>query len=221
MGFARPMVERTGAHDPSPVAVERHGRASSAIDLYWIPLGAGGHSVRINGVVYEALVAVAGRRPRCDLYHSALEVRAPDLGRFTIEMTPIPDRRGSERGVSVEGPVGSRLIGRVRLFRYEVRCWRDGTIPDLGYARLGPLPVPGDGEHVRRLLAAVPSVPPLVWGRDERRVGEMWNSNSVTSWLLTRAGVDVRSIDLPAGGRAPGWLAGRLVAEQEQLPARR
>jgi hypothetical protein len=42
--------------------------------------------------------------------------------------------------------------------------------------------------------------------------GEMWNSNSVISWLIAGAGFDVRSINLPRGGRAPGWNAGFLVA---------
>ena len=53
----------------------------AAIDLYWLPLGAGGQSVRLNGRVYEAVAARLGRRPVSDLYHSALEVRVPE-GRF-------------------------------------------------------------------------------------------------------------------------------------------
>jgi hypothetical protein len=44
----------------------------------------------------------------------------------------------------------------------------------------------------------------------------MWNSNSVTSWLITRAGLPVDSIDLPAGGRAPGWNAGIVVARRRE-----
>ena len=49
---------------------------SDGVDLYWIPLGAGagGAIVRWNGRLYEALAAALARRPRCDLYHSALEV---------------------------------------------------------------------------------------------------------------------------------------------------
>ncbi len=47
------------------------------IDLYWLPLGAGGHSVRLNGLVFEAVVARLERRTACDLYHSALVVTAP------------------------------------------------------------------------------------------------------------------------------------------------
>jgi hypothetical protein len=48
-----------------------------AVDLYWLPLGAGGHFVRMNGRIYEALVAWRAKRPRRDLYHSALIVTVP------------------------------------------------------------------------------------------------------------------------------------------------
>jgi hypothetical protein len=67
----------------------------SGVDLYWLPLGAGGHSVRLNGRVFEAVAAGLERRRACDLYHSALEVRAPQ-GRFVIEMTPISAGDGAE-----------------------------------------------------------------------------------------------------------------------------
>jgi hypothetical protein len=29
----------------------------ASVDLYWLPLGPGGHFVRLNGRVYEALTA--------------------------------------------------------------------------------------------------------------------------------------------------------------------
>ena len=61
-----------------------------SIDLYWLPLGAGGHSVRLNGRVYEAVVARLERRTASDLYHSALEVRVAE-GKFVIEMAPVRD----------------------------------------------------------------------------------------------------------------------------------
>lgn len=61
-------------------------------------------------------------------------------------------------------------------------------------------------------LDLVPTLPPLVWGRDEHHTGEMWNWNSVTSWLLSRAGIDARDIRPPPGGRASGWHAGLVVA---------
>ncbi len=47
------------------------------VDLYWLPLGAGGHFVQLNGRVYEACDAAIHRRSRYDLYHSALEARPP------------------------------------------------------------------------------------------------------------------------------------------------
>jgi len=109
---------------------ETAARSDASVDLYWLPLGAGGRSVRLNGRVYEAAAARLARRPARDIYHSALEVRVPE-GRFIIEMTPVPDGGGGARGVVAEGPVGTRLAGRLRIFRYEVRCWRDGVIPDV------------------------------------------------------------------------------------------
>src|SRR3954452_10515974 len=93
-----------------------------SVQLYWIPLGAGGWFVRRNGRLYEALVALRDGRPRRDLYHSALEVRVPE-GRFVIEQAPISRGRAA-RGVVAEGPVGLRAAGWLRLFRYEVRCWQ-------------------------------------------------------------------------------------------------
>ena len=101
----------------------------SGIDLYWLPLGAGGHSVRLNGRIFEAIAARRAGRPARDLYHSALVVRVPD-GRFVIEQAPAGDGDGTDRGVVAVGAVGSAWAGRFRLFRYEVRRWRDGVIPD-------------------------------------------------------------------------------------------
>jgi len=68
------------------------------IDLYWLPLGAGGNFVRLNGRVYEAIKARLDRRPVCELYHSALVVQVPE-GRYVVENTPVIDDRGAERGV--------------------------------------------------------------------------------------------------------------------------
>jgi phage tail sheath protein FI len=97
--------------------------AAAGVDLYRLPLGAGGHSVRLNGVVFEALSARLERRPTCDLYHSALEIHVPD-GRFVVEMTPVRPGEGVEAEVVATGAVGSRRAGRFRVFRYEVRRWR-------------------------------------------------------------------------------------------------
>ncbi|HEX6399451.1 MAG TPA: hypothetical protein VF108_03150 [Actinomycetota bacterium] len=186
----------------------------SYVDLYWIPLGAGAHVVRLSGKAYEAIAAKVHGRPARDLYHSAMIAQTPE-GRYTIEQTPVTDAHGADRGVAVEGPVGTGLAGRFRLFRYEIRCWRDGIIPDLADAVGGPVRVTEDPARASRLVGLVPAVPSLVWGRDERRTGEMWNSNSVTSWLLVRAGIDVAGIEPPSGGRAPGWHAGIAVARPD------
>jgi hypothetical protein len=188
--------------------------AAAAVDLYWIPLGAGGHVVRWNGKVYEAIKALLEHRPRFDLYHTALEVSVPD-GRFVIESAPIPSQPGSERGVVAEGPVGMGWAGRFRLFRYEIRRWRGGSIPDANEAIASPVRVTSDAVRARRVLDLVPSVPTPVWGRDELGTGDMWNSNSLVSWLLAKARVDTQQMRPPPGGRAPGWDAGLVVARRD------
>ena len=184
------------------------------VDLYWLPLGAGGHFVRWNGRVYEAAVALRDRRPRFDLYHSALEVRTGD-GRYVIESAPIRAADGPDRGVVAEGPVGSRLLRRLPIFRYELRFWRDGIIPDVDEAVDSPRRLIEGEAEARRLLALGSSVPTPVWGRDELRTGDMWNSNSIVAWLLERTGVDAAAIHPPEHGRAPGWDAGVVVARRQ------
>jgi hypothetical protein len=185
------------------------------IDLYWLPLGAGGWFVRRNGRIYEAIVARREHRRPLDLYHSALEVRVPE-GRFVIENAwPIPDADGRSRGVMVEGPVGGAVLARLRTFRYEVRCWRDGSIPDVAEAVASPQRISDDPDRGRQLLDLVRLVPPLTWGRDELRAGDMWNSNSTVSWLLAASGLPADRIHPPPGGRAPGWRAGLERARRE------
>ena len=49
----------------------------SYVDLYRLPVGAGGHFVRLNGRVYEWLEAQRSHRPPLDLYHAGLEVGVP------------------------------------------------------------------------------------------------------------------------------------------------
>jgi hypothetical protein len=186
---------------------------SIGVYLYWLPLGAGGHSVRLNGAVFEAVVSRLERRTACDLYHSALEVRAPS-GRFVIEQAPVRDNDGAARGVVGEGAVGSRLAGHLRIFRYEVRRWRDGVIPDASEAVASPRLLTRDPDQARHLLELVPEVPTPVWGRDELGAGEMWNSNSLISWLIVRSGLDTAAIHPPIRGRAPGWDAGLTVARR-------
>jgi hypothetical protein len=171
--------------------------------------------VRLNGRVFEAVAARLERRPPCDLYHSALEVRVPE-GRFVIEQAPISDSNGGERGVVAEGAVGSRWAGRFRIFRYEVRRWCGGIIPDVNEAVESPQRLTDDPALAQRVLDLAPHVPTAVWGRDELAAGEMWNSNSIISWLIARSGLDAESIRPPAGGRAPGWRAGLVVARRQE-----
>lgn len=181
------------------------------VDLYWLPLGAGGHSVRFNGIVYEAISALIEHRPRFDVYHSALEIRTTSW-LYAVEMTPIPRGRTCDRGVVAEGPVGTRWAGRFRIFRYEIRSWCGGAIPDLRYAVGGPTRITDDLAMAQRILDLLPTVPTPTWGRDELGAGEMWTCNSIMSWALTRAGIDIDDVALPSHGRAPGWGAGITVA---------
>ncbi len=192
---------------------EQHSPTTAGVTLYWIPLGAGGHCVRFSGRVYEAAHAVTARRRPRDLFHAALVVRV-DGADTAIEVAPVWQHGPEEvdRGVTVSGPVGLRVLGRWSWFRYELRCWRGGTIPDLAEAVGGPRSLEADDRRCRALLASARDVPAVTWGRDELGLGEMWNSNSVVAWLLVSAGLDVRDLRPPGGGRAPGWDAGLRAA---------
>jgi len=190
---------------------------TAAVDLLWLPLGAGDTSglVRWSGRAYEAISAHREHRSCRDLYHSALEVRLDDNW-YAVEMTPAwgltPD---VDRVVVVTGSVGLPGLGRSRLFRYEVHSWRGGAIPDAADAVGGPRRLSTKREHARSVLDLLPRFPARTWGRDELATGDMWNSNSLTSWLLLRSGLDARHIGPPQNGRAPGWSAGLAVAARE------
>ena len=190
------------------------------VDLYWLPLGAGDapRCVRWSGRTFEALVAGHQHRGRCDLYHSALEVEL-DGDRFVIEMAPVWRNDEPDRGVVCEGAVGLSCLGHSRFFRYEVRRWPNGVIPDVSEAVASPRRLSADRDQAQRVLELVPDFPLATWGRDELRAGEMWNSNSLVSWLLARSGHDTASLALPVHGRAPGWCAGLVVAAREASPA--
>ena len=186
------------------------------VELWWIPLGAGETTgcVRWNGRAYEAAAARLARRPPRDLYHSALQV-SMGADRWALEMTPVWGNGSADRGVVAEGPVGARWLGRSRLFRYEVRRWRDGRIPDLGEAVGGAQLPATDPVRARRLLELAPTFPTATWGRDELGAGEMWNSNSLTAWLLACSGHRTDDLAPPDDGRAPGWSAGLVAAARQ------
>ena len=152
-------------------------QSDSGVDLYWLPLGAGGHFVRLNGRLFEAAVSRLEHRPACDLYHSALEVRVPE-GRFVIEQTPVPDGHGARRGVVAGGAVGAQWAGRFRIFRYEVRRWLDGVIPDIGERVDSPQRLTDDPERAHRLLGLVPS--------------SLLPSGVGTSWPRAKCGTPIR-----------------------------
>ena len=113
------------------------GQASNDADdvgsvvLYWLPLGAGGHSVRWSGRVFEAFGGLHRHRPVRDLYHSALEVRI-GVERFVIEMTPVWVDHVADRGVVQEGPSACAGLAGLPCFatRFAVgatassRIWR-------------------------------------------------------------------------------------------------
>ena len=165
----------------------------------------------------------AGREPHDGhllgggLYHSALAVRDGDHD-FVIEMAPVWNTDSAQRGVVLQGPVGARWLGRSRWFRYEVRLWQDGRIPDSAEAVASPMRASNSHTQVAMLLQVLPTVPPLTWGRDELSAGEMWNSNSLVSWLLARSGHQMSTIHPPVHGRAPGWKAGLILASRQAVP---
>ena len=76
-------------------------------------------------------------------------------------------------------------------------------------------PLQKDGRtNRRRIVELAPTTPAHTWGRRVPGTGEMWTSDSVISWLLVRAGIDMSQIRIPDGGRAPGWLAGIKAANR-------
>ncbi len=179
--------------------------------LWWLPVGAGGRVVVHTSRWWEALQARREHRPAHPLFHAALEVSVAQ-DRWVIEMAPAWGQRAVSRGIVAEGPVGLAHLGRLRLFRYEVRCWQGGEIPDRAFAPVPPTLLslaPGDAQA---LLRRVREVPRYTWGRDVMGVGDMWNSNSLVAWLLVGAGIDASALAPPLGGAAPGWAAGVAAA---------
>jgi hypothetical protein len=84
-----------------PTQQQEGAAGSGSVELYWLPLGAGGHSVRYNGGAFEWIVARLQHRRRCDLYHSALQVYV-DGERWVVEQAPVPPRAAASRGVVVQ-----------------------------------------------------------------------------------------------------------------------
>ena len=194
------------------------GTRDASVDLFWLPLGAGGYFVRWNGRLYERWSARREGRPPCDLYHCGLMVHLRGTA-YAVEMGPVWNVTDPDRGVVVEEPVGARCLGRFRAFRYEVRCWPGGHLPDVSAAVESPVRLTEDLRHAAAVVRALPDLPVLTWGRDELGTGEMWNSNSAVAWVLARTSHDVTAIRPPRGGRAPGWDAGLALADRQSRAA--
>jgi hypothetical protein len=160
---------------------------------------------------WEAINALIARRPRAELYHSALKV-ALDGTVYAIEVTPV--FRDDREPPAMTGPVGVRGADRFRIFRYQLRCSPGWRLPDEEYAVGEPARLEDSCEGARRVLDLAPTVPPYVWGRRVPGTTEMWTSDSAISWMLIRAGVDLSSVGPPPGGRAPGWMAGVEAASR-------
>ncbi len=185
---------------------------TSFVDLYWLPLGADGNRlVAFSGRVYEAFAARFQHRVVCGLYHSALIV-GDGSDSYVIEMGPAWGRHEPDRGVVATGPVGLAVLGRSRLFRYEVRCWKNGILPDIAKAVSSPQRLSTSPILARRVMHLAARAPELTWGRDQLHAGDQWNSNSLVSWLLAASGHNLSRAVIPEYGRAPGWAAGLALA---------
>jgi hypothetical protein len=111
-----------------------------AVDLYWLPLGAGGHCVRFNGRVYEALAARLQRRSACDLYHSALRLwrggSIPDLAEAVDSPRHLSnDEHSARRVLDLVGQVPTPVWGRDELGAGEM--WNSNSVIAWVIARSG------------------------------------------------------------------------------------
>ena len=210
----------TGQDEPRPERpgwdhLRRRELRTGDVQLWWLPLGAGGSPVvRASGRLYEVLASWREQREPLSLYHSALRVVVDDVA-FVIEVTPAWSRPSPDAcSIAGTGAVGARPFGSSQWFRYEIRRWPGGVIPDQQQAVAGPQHLSSDPDRALLLLALAGQCPTFVWGRDQLHTGEMWNSNSVVAWLLSRAGLEAGGP--PPGGRAPGWGAGLELARRQR-----
>lgn len=155
------------------------------------------------------------QRGRADLYHAALQVYVPE-GQFVIEQAPAWGA-SSKRGVVAEGTVGTRAawplpplplrsapLARRHCSRH-CRGGGESTTPQA----TNPNTRGGYSSWCRK-------APAPVRGRDKLGAGEMWSAYSMISWLIARTGLDAASIQPPRCGRAPGWRAGIIVADNHE-----
>lgn len=156
---------------------------------------------------WELMSARRDRRAPQQLVHAALELFTRGE-RYVIEMTPEWGQPPAASGVAATGPVGVKALGRFRMFRYVVRAWPNGVLPDREYAVAAPTSIRLRRTQAQGLLDNLPHVPLHTWGRAVPPSTDMWNSNSLIAWALCRTGVDACTLTPPVGCRAPGWIAG-------------
>lgn len=185
--------------------------SDTGVELWWLPVGAGGHVAIHTSRWWESYHARREHRPGRPLFHAALEVFT-ERGPHVVEMAPAWGPLSGSSGVVATGPVGLRWLGRSRLFRYEVRCLPGGEIPDRAWGPAPPTVLPLGAPEADGLLRRVAEVPLHTWGRDATGTGEMWNSNSLVSWLLQTSGIDAAALGPPDHGLAPGWASGIAAA---------
>ena len=147
------------------------GRRTSWIDLYWLPLGAGGRVVPRCGRAFERLSAAREHRAAQPLFHSALEV--------ADEAPGYVDRDGS--GLVQRGPGarrGRRGAGRPSTARPAPRLPVRGALlagrprsPTWPGRSESPQRLTDDAAVAARVLAQRSVVPALTWGRDELGLG--------------------------------------------------
>ncbi|UIN29528.1 hypothetical protein [Microbacterium binotii] len=182
----------------------------STLAVWWIPVGAGGWLVSHASGLWERMTAAREGRAARPLLHAAIEI-TDRRGRSVIEMAPAWSGPRTAHGVVGTGPVGLRVLGLSVCFRYEIRCWRDGTVPDLAFAPRPPRIHETSEVVTDAIIMDATNAPRHVWGRDVFGIGDMWNSNSLIAWLLTRAGIAEHP---PSDCSAPGWKCGVEAARR-------
>lgn len=159
---------------------------------------------------HEPVVGAARRVPRSQGTSTALPCRAGSVHR----RASIHHRDGPSMGrVEGGGPRGcgdrSRRAASPRpvelvSLRSAALARRNPPRPGVG----GPAIVADDDGTAQSVLRHAHEVPALTWGRQVPPTRDMWNSNSLVSWLLRVSGVPIADLSPPSGGRAPGWGAG-------------
>ena len=185
-----------------------------AVDLYWIPLGAGGHSVRFNGRVFEAIEAARAAPAALRPLPRGARRRARTASATRSRSRPRRTRDEASRGVVATGAVGSRYAAPAAPVSLRGPLLARRVDPG---SRLGASAGPAGSRRpavARRLLDAGRGRAHAGLGPRRAGAGEMWNSNSMIAWSLSAAGLPTAAIRAPAGGRAPGWDAGLVVARR-------